>query len=1345
MICPASAATSTTHYHSACIKQSTRANILRTLFPRVHFPQPLSRIDKLAILGVRSFDNTRSETIQFHAPLTLIVGYNGSGKTTIIECLKYATTGDLPPNSKGGAFIHDPKMCGEKEVLAQVKLSFKSTSDAKMVCTRSLQLTVKKTTRQQKTLEGQLLVVRNGERSTISSRCAELDQVMPQYLGVSKAVLEYVIFCHQDESLWPLSEPAVLKKRFDEIFEALKYTKAIDNIKILRKKQNEELGNLKILLEQYRTDKDRGERAKRRSDELHDEIESMRLEVTELSRQISEIVAQQAQLFATAKGFEETIATLNAKKQEARTMETYIDEISQHLTHFEESDAELERMQHEYGKRMNTYQEHIEAKKAKYVEVDRDLDRVRRRLGEKLTEEGRIQAEQTAFEAQLVEREKLIKEISRRHGIRGFDSQLDDSQIREFIDKVSGMSRDQSLTLERIKRENAEEMRGAQEELNEIINKRRSLTGLKDHHQSSGRSVDDTLAALQQELDSIDVNEGQEAILKSQLQDKEHQHATAEQSFRNSSFDGSIRAENSKLRGIEDELESVTTELAKGTKQADERAKLGFLKKELETRRMALETMSVANKEKIDRLIDQPWTASTVESQLQRVLSNRQDELTEATSLRDGVNQELGNIETRINIAKDGIRTKKLEASRCEREVRAAYDAEEQEDIRQYPGVAEEVEKNLTEARTRLEQVGFYKQYFETAVKTLQEHGSCVLCRRNFESALDRKNFQELVTTRLQSVMTANTEDIIRELEEDLKHIKDAAPSFGSWKRLTEIELPKLEADLQKLNQTKELLLEEYNQHEKNATEKAHKKFEAESLRAPVAEIAKYTREISNYEKQVEDASRLLQELGGSRTIEEMQSEMQRLNDGAKVIKRRINVLIAEKETARHSITLLDGQVRDLRMKFGELNFKISKAQDLVKRIESHKQEAVMHTTAIEEIDQKIRELAPKIQRAEAKVQMIQDDGAGKENRHQRDAMKLAESDMQLKRTQHGIGNYLNRGGPEQLNRCRHQVQTLQVEVKKHEAEVTSIRVEVNNLEIEEGTATSTERSIHENLRFRKNKRDLEKLNVEIRELEGKNADAERHRFQRNAEVLSDKHMRLSSEKSAKAGEMRSKDKQLEQLIADYQTDYADAKQKYKETLAKVQTTTGATNDLAKYGAALDKAVMRYHSLKMEEINRIIEELWKSTYRGTDVDTILIRSDNENAKGNRSYNYRVCMVKQDAEMDMRGRCSAGQKVLASIIIRLALAECFGINCGLIALDEPTTNLDSDNIRSLAKSLHEIIQTRQAQSNFQLIVITHDEDFLKEMQCQDYCDHYYRVSRNDRQKSIIERQSIAEVI
>jgi DNA repair exonuclease SbcCD ATPase subunit len=34
---------------------------------------------------------------------------------------------------------------------------------------------------------------------------------------------------------------------------------------------------------------------------------------------------------------------------------------------------------------------------------------------------------------------------------------------------------------------------------------------------------------------------------------------------------------------------------------------------------------------------------------------------------------------------------------------------------------------------------------------------------------------------------------------------------------------------------------------------------------------------------------------------------------------------------------------------------------------------------------------------------------------------------------------------------------------------------------------------------------------------------------------------------------------------------------------------------------------------------------------------------------------RVVMVNGGVEMDMRGRCSAGQKVLACLVIRLALA------------------------------------------------------------------------------------------
>lgn len=85
--------------------------------------------------------------------------------------------------------------------------------------------------------------------------------------------------------------------------------------------------------------------------------------------------------------------------------------------------------------------------------------------------------------------------------------------------------------------------------------------------------------------------------------------------------------------------------------------------------------------------------------------------------------------------------------------------------------------------------------------------------------------------------------------------------------------------------------------------------------------------------------------------------------------------------------------------------------------------------------------------------------------------------------------------------------------------------------------------------------------------------------------------------------------------------------------------------------------------------------------------------------------------------EMRARCSAGQRVLACIVIRLALAETFGVNCGCIALDEPTVNLDYRNKKGLAVALSQIIAARSQQSNFQLIMITHDEEFVSMMKTE----------------------------
>jgi hypothetical protein len=112
----------------------------------------------------------------------------------------------------------------------------------------------------------------------------------------------------------------------------------------------------------------------------------------------------------------------------------------------------------------------------------------------------------------------------------------------------------------------------------------------------------------------------------------------------------------------------------------------------------------------------------------------------------------------------------------------------------------------------------------------------------------------------------------------------------------------------------------------------------------------------------------------------------------------------------------------------------------------------------------------------------------------------------------------------------------------------------------------------------------------------------------------------------------------------------------------------------------------RRNTNAVQEINTAIKTLWAAAYKGSDIEEIMIQSDEDaggddegggggggggapaaTARTSRNYNYRVVMRKGEALIDMRGRCSAGQKVLASIVIRLALAESFCVHTCVLLL------------------------------------------------------------------------------
>lgn len=97
-----------------------------------------------------------------------------------------------------------------------------------------------------------------------------------------------------------------------------------------------------------------------------------------------------------------------------------------------------------------------------------------------------------------------------------------------------------------------------------------------------------------------------------------------------------------------------------------------------------------------------------------------------------------------------------------------------------------------------------------------------------------------------------------------------------------------------------------------------------------------------------------------------------------------------------------------------------------------------------------------------------------------------------------------------------------------------------------------------------------------------------------------------------------------------------------------------------------------------------------------------------------------------AVLSMRGRASAGQRMLASLVIRLALIETFS-SSGILTLDEPTTNLDKDAIRKFAETVVSLAKTARGYNmKTQFVIITHDKEFTEILQDLATVEAAYRV-------------------
>lgn len=1148
--------------------------------------------------------------------------------------------------------------------------------------TRSLQLTVKKTARSVKTIDSTLLMIKDGERTTISSRVAELDQMMPQYLGVSQAVLDSVIFCHQDESLWPMSEPATLKKKFDEIFEALKYTKAIANIKDLAKGQKIQLIKHQGLENQYKIDKDRGERAEKKSKALQEEIETLRAQSEQLNQDIS--VTQEAadKKRQQALSFQNIRGELTLKRNSAEEKQSNIDELRMNLVEMTESDEYLESTLSQYEERMDQYEQEKEQAVRQYREATGELEKSRKVLDGKLAEKGRYDAEKNKYERDLIARVALVQQSASSHGIRGFEGDLEDNQIQAFVDRMAKLSRDKGKEMESIQKTMGDELGEKRAIQDDIRDRKASRTQDKVSARQNIAAADRKMHSIQDEIENITIDEGSKSVLESTLRDLQERRQRAEDDFEGANWDALIQTENSQLRQFEEEAEQLGNEMVRTTQLAEERAQMTYTKKQLKERQQSMEALTATYNDKIVSVIGTSWESSSLEERYRSALEEKSQAVSEAQNQRDNMSRTLEQATFRLSSFRDSRKKKSETMKQCQQTVLDSIitDGASLASVDLYLEELSQIELDIMTVKSDISNTVHTKDFFSSCLKVAESQDKCHLCERKFTQRQEKSH--AILALQKRIARQANDEIMaeLSRLEGELKEANAARPQYEVYTRLCEIELPELDKNIEQAEEQRSGILSQLEGLDSKVKQLEDVKREVEAIGKPVGSLTQHQKDIEELESKLSNLSSQQKSSGDStRSMDEIKSQQTSCLEQTRAAKTKVNTLTRDKERARTAIHQLQMELQASETKIGTANQLLKDRQSLSRQLTDLKESVVNYRETVEHADQELNELEPKLARIKTEISDLEARTQGKLKEVRDQQAKINNTINKLENANAEISSYLEAGGPGRLVSCERAIKACERELSRIESEISQLTQKANKADKQMSDSEKVKASIVNNIRYRKNLKDFSVLQAQIEELETRYASEDHRRLQIEVEKLDFKVQKLKADRGPILGSMRAKDDELGRLLQEWEADYKDAARNYREAHVKVETTKAAIDDLIRYGKALDQAIMKYHSLKMEEINRIAGELWHATYQGTDIDTILINSDSENATGRSSYNYRVSMVKQDAEMDMRGRCSAGQRVLASIIIRLALAECFGVNCGVSR--SPVRNLSQSSNES----------------------------------------------------------------
>ncbi|XP_069508607.1 DNA repair protein RAD50 isoform X2 [Ambystoma mexicanum] len=1194
-----------------------------------------------------------------------------------------------------------------------------------------------------KTLEGVITRVKHGEKVSLSSKCAEVDREMITALGVSKAVLNNVIFCHQEESNWPLSEGRQLKLKFDEIFSATRYIKALETLRVVRQKQAVKVRECQAELKYLKQNRGKAQEIQELLTSKEGQLAASKENVRSIDVELEPLKNRQIDIeqnLSKVMRLDNDIRALESRKKQMEKDNKDLEEKMEKV--FQGTDDQLNDMYQNHQRTVREKERRLTECLREMDRANKDSQRINREKSELLVEQGRLQLQADRHQQNIKKRDSLIQDLAAELEFDGYERvPFNDRQRDSF----------QALVKERQEREEASANQMMRDFAAKETLKQRQMDEIRDQKTGLERTIDlksDMLNKRQNELKSVKFELQQLEGSSDRLHELDQELAKTERELESSEKSCNIEA----LKVEVTELQREKIELDRALRKLDQEME------QLNMHTMARTQLDMLKKDKADK-----------DEQIRKIKSRHGDELSSLLGyfptkkqLEDWIhakvrdirqthdalnkfNKELASAEQNKNHLSSELRRKEEQLTNYEEKLFNLCGSQDfDSDLTR---LQDEIEKSSKQRAMLAGATAVYTQFITQL--TEENQPCCPVCQRVFPSEAELQDVISDMQSKLRLVpdKLKSTEGELKRRERRRDEMMGLKPVMETLVELREKDIPELRNKLQNINREIQRLKNEVEEQETLLATVMSEEESAKACLQDVALMERYLMELKDVDRKIAQQSAKLQGVDLNRTVQMVNQEKQEKQHNLDTVSGNIELKRKRMQDQQEQIQQLKSAVNEIRAEKLHISSNLQRRQQL-------NEQSVELSTEVNSLLREIRDAKDQVSPLETTLEKLKNEKLDLIEKKNTSNKAMQEKLNNIKEKVKTITTfvketekYIQDGKEEYKEQKESELEELKARLNECEKMKDKVNKDMVTIRQDIDTQKIQERWLQDNLTLRKRMEELECVEEERKKLAKEIGQMQVMQMKNELRQLEDKIENLKRNHSLAIGRQKGFEEEIIRFKKELrEPQYKDAEEKYREMMIVMRTTELVNKDLDIYYKTLDQAIMKFHSMKMEEINKIIRDLWRSTYRGQDIEYVEIRSDaDENmttADKRRTYNYRVVMIKGDTALDMRGRCSAGQKVLASLIIRLALAETFCLNCGILALDEPTTNLDRENIESLAHALVEIIKSRSQQRNFQLLIITHDEDFVELLSRSEYVESFYRIKKNIDQCSEIMKCSVA---